>query len=148
MGKYSNVAYSNLKAAATSALAELEQLSLYDVISYINNKSILEAKVANELGTSLSNIETSLAILGSIATIKKKLNNLENAAIYIGKYQELEKTNRELETRRYSYEESLGEDGKVTRTKKVNAGVVNQINANSELMIKYESIIDNYLKVG
>lgn len=147
MGKYSNVNYSSLISATETALAEIGQNSLLGVKVDLSNTEILNASVAAVLTTALESIETSTAIKGSIAVIKTKLLKLKDAAIYIGKYQDLEDTIAQLEAKKYTYKTEYDEEGNSVRTKKIDYNIVNQINTNNTLLQNYENTIDQLLMV-
>lgn len=133
MGKYSNVNASSLSNAVTKALNELNQYSLQDIRRDLQNQNILKTSINSVLDSSFEKVISSTAINGSITTLKKKLNNLKNAANYINKYQNTEKEIEKLKDKLYK------SDG----TK--NYSIQNRINTMKNTLNNYENKIDQYL---
>ena len=93
----------------------------------------MTSSVVSGLNSNFQKVIESTTINGSIAQLRKKLNNLKNAATYIDKYQDTEEEIERLEEMLYR------NDG----TK--NYSVQSRINSKRNALSNYEKKIDQYL---
>ena len=134
MGKYSNVNVSALSSAVNQALSELSSHGVMDISSSILNSRVLQSSVNANLSTAFSTITSSVAVTGSIANLRKKLENLIKADVFIKIYQEIVKDLDRFE--RLERSSRNNRFGSASSAK----------NSIKSLLANYESTIDGYLR--
>ncbi len=133
MGKYSNVNWSSMQSAASSALSELSSHSL-NCRTNITNRSVLSSSATEVLSKAFNEVRSSSSITGSIAVLKKKLNTLKSVAYKIRSYQETEKSI-------HNYEQKL----QSAETEAQKRSYMNIIKNLKNRLNSQQNEIDNYL---
>ncbi len=107
MGKYSNINSASLLSTANSALNELSKYNVGSLKKEIISKSIFNSSANKIVDNSLSSIDNSKTINGSISVLKEKLNNLIKCAEKINSYKQIEQEITNLERSLYNWDGSF-----------------------------------------
>lgn len=97
MSTYSNIKYSSLKNQASIALQELNNYSLDSIQTQLSSNDTLPDEIRKKVITNIKKINSDKGIIGSIASLKIKLNRLIKICNKVENYQDKEDEIRRFE---------------------------------------------------
>ena len=143
MGKYSSVDVSSLQNTVTTALNELSVYDFDTANEMINDKYSLDSLPVFYISNAINRMTNSSQLNGSYLVLKKELDNLQNAIVYIRQYQNTELEIARLEKQKYT---SVYNSQTKSYETRINPYIVSLINQKKSLLVTYEKKADSYLR--